>query len=80
MNHINRSKAYELLRRLRAQMRAKGEMPDPLIMAGKLVHYSERGQAYVSVIQSLIRSNRLHALELPTLAAALRRGSMPQLR
>lgn len=77
LNNINRSKAYASLRRLRAEMRAKGQEPDALILASKLEHYSAHGKRYVSAIQSLIRSNKLHHLELQALAAALRRGQLP---
>ena len=76
LNNINSGRAYGALRRLRAKMRTKGQKPDALLLAGQLVHYSERGKAYVSAIQSLIRGNRLDALQMPALAAALRRGSM----
>lgn len=57
--NLNSHRAYENLRRLRAQIRARGAFPDGHSLAGALVAYSERGQAYVDGIRALIRHNSL---------------------
>jgi Bax protein len=63
LHNINSGAAYRKLRRMRAAMRAAGQAPDPLRLAGGLVNYSERGEAYVRAIRTLIRSNGLDALD-----------------
>ncbi|WP_193222156.1 glucosaminidase domain-containing protein [Alkalilimnicola sp. S0819] len=62
MHNLNSGGAYRELRALRAQMRARGEEPDALVLARGLLRYSERGEAYVAEIQAMIRGNRLHRL------------------
>ena len=57
--NLNSHRAYENLRRLRAQIRARGAFPDGHSLAGALSAYSERGQAYVDGIRALIRHNSL---------------------
>lgn len=51
--------AYEDFRRLRAEMRSEGQAFDSLKLAEGLTSYSERGQAYVETLQSIIRVNNL---------------------
>jgi Bax protein len=51
--------AYEDFRRLRADMRARGEPLTSLALADGLIRYSERGQEYVDTLKSMIRVNRL---------------------
>jgi uncharacterized FlgJ-related protein len=51
--------AYEPLRRLRADLRAKGKPLDSLALADGLVKYSERGQDYVDELKGIIRVNKL---------------------
>lgn len=51
--------SYEDLRRLRADLRAKGEPLDSLVMADGLIRYSERGQVYVDELKAMIRRNGL---------------------
>lgn len=50
--------AYEDFRKIRAEMRKKGEPLNSLALADGLVSYSERGQEYVDSLKSLISSNR----------------------
>jgi uncharacterized FlgJ-related protein len=55
--------AYEPFRRLRADLRERGEPLDSLIMADGLVRYSERGQEYVDTLKGMIRVNGLDAAD-----------------
>jgi len=57
--NLNSHRAYENLRRVRAQIRTRGTFPDGHSLAGALGAYSERGQAYVDGIRALIRHNGL---------------------
>lgn len=57
--NLNAHPAYENLRRVRAQLRARGAFPDGHSLAGALTAYSERGHAYVDAIRALIRHNNL---------------------
>ena len=52
----------EELRRLRAEMRARGAALDPLALAAGLGPYSQRGDAYVAEIRGMIVVNGLDAL------------------
>lgn len=51
--------AYEEFRRLRADRKAAGEPVTSLALADGLIRYSERGQAYVDTLKSIIRVNGL---------------------
>jgi len=51
--------AYEDFRRLRANLRAKGEPLTSMALADGLIRYSERGQEYVDTLKSIIRVNGL---------------------
>ena len=63
MYNINIGHAYQALREMRSRMRAQGQRPyDALTLATGLEGYSERGEEYVTEIQSMIRGNRLHRL------------------
>lgn len=62
MKNINTHRAYQNLRELRAELRAKGEPLRGEYLAEGLSRYSEQGQVYVRKIKSVIRSNRLHHL------------------
>jgi len=57
--NINTNPSYAYLRELRADMRAHGEPLNSLVLAHGLSRYSERGHAYVSELQSIIRFNGL---------------------
>lgn len=54
---INRVRMYTPLRRLRHEIRSRGEKPTALELAQELTGYSERGEAYVQEIQHMIRVN-----------------------
>ncbi|EME70169.1 hypothetical protein H261_09552 [Paramagnetospirillum caucaseum] len=58
-HNLNTHRAYEGLRRVRAQTRAEGAWPDGHALAAALSGYSERGDAYVQTIRTLIRRNEL---------------------
>ena len=62
MHNINVGSAYTELRRQRADARTQGNRPDGLTLAAGLVSYSERGEAYVDEIRSMIRQNALQDL------------------
>ena len=51
--------AYEDFRKLRAELRRDGKPLDSLALAEGLIRYSERGQAYVNTLKSIIRVNNL---------------------
>ena len=63
MLNLNTHWAYETLRRERAKMRAAGGPIDGLRLARTLHRYSERGQAYIETIVSIIRGNGLSAFD-----------------
>ena len=56
---LNTHRAYEGLREVRALTRLQSADITGVQLAAGLVRYSERGQAYVDEIQSMIRSNEL---------------------
>lgn len=60
---INIGSAYEGLRLQRARLRDAGKPLDPVVLAGGLARYSERGEAYVDEIRSMIRYNKLDEIE-----------------
>jgi len=51
--------AYEPFRRLRAELRQRGEPLTSSVLADGLISYSERGQAYVDTLKGIIRVNNL---------------------
>ncbi|USH04001.1 glucosaminidase domain-containing protein [Grimontia kaedaensis] len=55
--NVNRNKAYAQLRDIRADLRKSGEPISGVALANGLKSYSERGQAYVDEVQSMIRYN-----------------------
>jgi Bax protein len=61
--NINTNRSYAFLRELRADMCAQGEPLNSLVLAHGLSRYSERGHAYVSELQSIIRFNGLSNLD-----------------
>ncbi|WP_019646227.1 glucosaminidase domain-containing protein [Novispirillum itersonii] len=61
--NLNTHQAYNDFRAARAQLRKKGQEPDGLSLSGTLLAYSERGQAYVETLNTLIRGNGLSALD-----------------
>ena len=65
--------AYSAFRDIRAARRAAGERLDSLDLADGLIAYSERGQAYVDTLKSIIRVNNLALADSAELRAAPRR-------
>lgn len=57
LHTINTVRAYAPLRKMRAGMRARGKRLDAVKLAGGLLRYSKRGQAYVDEVRSMIRVN-----------------------
>jgi uncharacterized FlgJ-related protein len=57
--NLNSHPAYEEFRRIRSQLREEGKPLSSLAMADGLTSYSERGQAYVDTLKSIIRVNNL---------------------
>lgn len=76
MRNLNTHRAYRAFRASRAAMRAAGETPTGVDLAQALSHYSERREAYVQDLHSIIKVNRLSRfdgarLETPVRAANL---------
>lgn len=61
--NLNRHHKYQDFRQKRAKMRADTPKNRGLQLAGELRHYSERREAYIQDLQSIIRSNDLAALD-----------------
>ncbi len=59
MHNLNSHRAYRELRDIRARARAAGREATGLELAEGLGRYSERGQAYVVEVRTVIRSNNL---------------------
>jgi len=57
LHNLNTLWAYEPLRDIRREQRARGEEPGGESLAAGLVRYSSRGDAYIREIQQLIRMN-----------------------
>jgi Bax protein len=68
VHNLNTHRAYEGLRRVRAQTRGEGGQPDGHVLAAALSTYSERGDAYVQTIRALIRRNELGRYDQARLA------------
>jgi Bax protein len=75
-DNLNSFSAYDALRAKRASLRAQGQLPDGLSLAGTLLRYSELGGDYVAQVRELIRINGLGALDKARLAET-RVRSMP---
>lgn len=58
LHNINTGNAYDGLRAVRAKLRARRREPTGSDLAGGLLRYSERGQAYVDELRAMIRVNR----------------------
>lgn len=63
MTNLNSHHAYSEFRRLREDQRISGGFLDGYALAGTLQSYSERGDAYIGTIRSIIESNRLRAFD-----------------
>ena len=59
MNNINGHREYQALRDYRAERRRQGKRVTGIQAAERITQYSERRQAYVDEIQSLIHFNKL---------------------
>lgn len=57
INNINRHKAYQQLRKIRADLRISQQTISAEALADGLLAYSERGQAYVTDIKIMLRQN-----------------------
>jgi len=57
MHNLNTGRTYRELRVIRAKARQKGKDPDANAMAAGLGSYSERGEEYITELQSMIRFN-----------------------
>lgn len=60
LNTLNRHFAYQDLRYIRSVLRKTQQPVTAELLAEGLLHYSERGQAYVEELQAMIRVNRKH--------------------
>jgi len=58
MHNLNRGRAYEELRRIRAALRSAGAPVTAGALAVGLGRYSQRGQDYIRELQSMLRTNR----------------------
>ncbi len=63
MFNINTNKAYRKLRILRTELRAENRALTGHELAGTLDKYSERGQAYIDGLRSMIRYNKLEQVD-----------------
>lgn len=61
LNNINSHREYEAFRLERAQLRQANKPLSGSVLAGNLTQYSERRDAYVQEIRSLIRINNLES-------------------
>jgi Bax protein len=71
VHNLNTHRAYDELRRTRAAARARGIAPDGQALVAALHGYSERGDAYVSTIRSLMRRNDLTRFDRARLGRAM---------
>lgn len=65
--NLNTHAAYEKLRQLRYDARQKEEHPKGLTMAKGLVRYSERGDGYIRMINTMIHKYHLEQFDKTTL-------------
>lgn len=65
---LNKGGAYAEFRRLRAEQMATGGPLDGHALAGTLINYSERREAYVDELQQMIRGNALEVFDRAALA------------
>ncbi|PIE41087.1 MAG: glycoside hydrolase family 73 [Gammaproteobacteria bacterium] len=59
MNNLNSHKAYQMLRKLRAEQRVRQQPLNGCYLANGLQSYSQKGSAYVKMIKAVIRVNKL---------------------
>ena len=65
--NLNSHQTYTTLRRQRQSLRAQGKPLTGIALASGLRNYSERGQAYVDELRTLIHRNRLETADSVTL-------------
>lgn len=70
MRNLNTHDAYLAFRKQRARMRRAGQRLDPLVLAEGLLHYSQRGTAYIAEIRKMIRYNDFQRFSGARLAIA----------
>jgi len=61
--NLNSHEAYRQMRELRAKLRTEGHNPTGYELAATLDKYSERGQAYVDGLRTIMRVNKLAATD-----------------
>ncbi|QOL24734.1 glucosaminidase domain-containing protein [Thalassotalea sp. LPB0316] len=66
--NLNRGSAYQKLRNKRLELREQGQLISGLELVTTLDKYSERGQAYIDSISSMIRYNKLMTIDEASLA------------
>lgn len=66
--NLNTHFAYADFRAARAQGHARGGKPDSMSLIATLKRYSERGEAYIETIRTIIRFNRLRQFDDARLA------------
>lgn len=63
MLNINSAAAYQALRDLRAKEEANNKAVTGMALAGTLIKYSERGEAYITGLRHLMRYNKLESTD-----------------
>jgi uncharacterized FlgJ-related protein len=58
--------AYEVFRRIRAELKAAGKPVTSLALADGLLRYSEKGQEYVDTLKGIIRTNHFDLADVAT--------------
>lgn len=69
--NLNRNGAFAPLREIRASLREGGERVTGLALAGGLRRYSERGEASIDELRSMIRYNELTRFDADRTAASI---------
>lgn len=64
LQNINTNRAYQKLRNMRLQMRSNNQPLDPFLLAEGLDKYSQRGDAYVQELKSIMRSAEFKPLTM----------------
>lgn len=58
LHNLNTGKSYQKFRDIRKAQRLSGEFPDPVRLAAGLTKYSELGEKYVTIIISMLKTNK----------------------
>ena len=67
IHNLNTFPSYQMLRRIRQQLRQQNRPLDGVTLADGLESYSERGLDYIEELQTMIYTNNLMARDNPTL-------------